>query len=241
MSRARWQRTRRVPGFERFFFVYLRWLLRRSFATVWLRRSATPLPRGGYVAAANHSSWWDGFVPYVLHRSLDPQHPFGVLMSDAELRRFPFFRWAGAFSIDASTPRAARASILYAGAQAESGAGVWIFPQGVLAWGATTGTFTSGFVHAARAAKAPIVPVALYFTMLDKQRAEAFVDVAEALDAERRDARMLTQRIVEERVSRIARDIDARSVDTRYRPLLRAAPGIDQRIAAVTAIVRRWC
>ncbi len=241
MSATRWQRARRVAGFERVFLVYLRWLLRRSFATVWLRNGATPLPPGGFVAVANHVSWWDGFVPYVLQRCLEPRRPFNVLMSDAELRRFPFFRWAGAFSVDASSPRAALAAILYAGAQARAGAGVWIFPQGVLGRGTTPGTFTSGFVHAARAGGAPIVPVALYFTMLDKQRPEAFVDVAPALDAQRRDARLLTQAIVEERVARIAHDIAAGSIEARYYPLVRAAAGVDQRIAALTAIVRRWC
>ncbi len=115
------------------------------------------------------------------------------MMSDAELRRFAFFRWAGAFSVDASSPRAARAAVLYAGEQAQQGAGVWIFPQGVLGRGTAPSAFTSGFVHAARAANAPIVPVAMVFRMLDKQRPEAFVDIGQPLDAGQRDAQRRTQ------------------------------------------------
>ncbi len=75
MKPARWQRARRHPGFERFFFAYLRWLLRRSFAAVWVRCGAAPFPTSGYIAAANHTSWWDGFVPYVLQRLATPSVP----------------------------------------------------------------------------------------------------------------------------------------------------------------------
>ena len=233
----RWQRTRRIAPFERFFARYVRWLVRRSFATVWLRVGANPLPSGGYVAAANHASWWDGFLPYLLHRETTAHAPFALMMSDAELRRFPFFRWGGAFSVDASTPRRAYAAVRYAAEEARGGAGVWIFPQGRFARDGVS--FTSGFVHAARLGGVPIVPVALRVAMLARQRPEAFIDVAPAQSAERRDAVAYVQQTVEERLRRIDTDIATAPIGSRYRPLLSERPAIDTLAASVARLLRR--
>ncbi len=239
MSEEGWRRAHRLEGFEDCFTPYIRWLLKRSFARVWVRRDALPLPRGGYVAVANHSSWWDGFVPYFLHRVADPKKAFAVLMSDVELRRFPFFRWAGAFSIDPSSTRAARASIRYAGAEAERGAGVWMFPQGTLGCGEEWMAFTSGFVHAARWGGVPIVPLAMRFAMRGGQRPEAFVDVGPWLDPQTRDVRDVAESTVLGRLGRIDRDIASGDIESRYVAVLRSSAGIDKRMDAALSMFRR--
>lgn len=235
---ARWQTIQRVPAFERFFAGYVRRLLARSFATVWLRREAARLPDRGYVAVANHGSWWDGFVPFALHSALAGR-PFALLMSDAELRRFPFFRWTGAFSIDSASPRRARPAIAYAAQQVRAGAGVWIFPEGVLHAGSSTLPFSSGFVHAARRASAPIIPVALRFALLGRQRPEAFVDIGAPLDSGARNVRTLAESAVREQLARIDRDILEGWSSERYVPFVRGVRGIDERVATFVHRVRR--
>ena len=161
------------------------------------------------------------------------------MMSEAELRRFPFFRWAGAFSVDGSSPRAAYPSILYAASRAAGGAGVWVFPEGELRPHCTAPAFTDGFVHAARAAGVPIVPVAMRFAVLGGQRPEAFVASAPPIDPQRRDARSVAQA----EVTRLLGEIDATLPAGRgalgYHALLRSRTGVDRAVARALAWSRR--
>jgi 1-acyl-sn-glycerol-3-phosphate acyltransferase len=226
--------VRRNAGFERCFSAYLYWLVRRSFQTVWLRTSAA-LPHGGFVAAANHTSWWDGFVPFLIHRKLTPHSPFFILMSETELRRFAFFRWGGAFSIDAASKRKALESIRYAAEAVREGGGVWIFPQGSLTPAGSSLRFTSGFVHAARGGSGPIVPVALRFAMLSAQRPEAFVDFGPAIDPRHRDALVTTREIVASMVSEIDRHIFEGTVTSRFEPFIHGGRGVDESVSVLTA------
>ncbi|MDQ2864802.1 MAG: lysophospholipid acyltransferase family protein [Candidatus Eremiobacteraeota bacterium] len=235
-----WLTAHRIRGFPSAFERYVRWLVRRSFATVWIHRDAERLPPSGYVAAANHSSWWDGFIPFLLHRQQRPDSPFAIMMHDAELRRFPIFRWAGAFSVDSRSPRTGRASIYYAGDEARNGAGVWIFPQGRFQRNARAEDFSSGFVHAARRAGVPIAPVAMQFLMTEKQRPEAFVDIAPTVDASLRDARVRTAAAIDERLQRIAAIVESGTVASHFFPLFAGVAGVDNGVATLLKPLRRW-
>ncbi len=235
-----WQPARPVPGFDRCFVPYVRWLLRRSFEHVWLRCDAASFPSGGFIAAANHRSWWDGFIPYYLHRSRYPDQPFAIMMSARELRKFPFFRLGGAFSVDASSARRARQAVKHAADLAAGGAAVWIFPQGE--WGADASwlPFTSGFVHAARWAGVPVVPVAMRFTMRRARRPEAFIDVAPARGARERGARCEIEEEVRLRAAGIDRDIACGMVESSYDSLLSGHAGVDARLSAAAGLFARW-
>ena len=225
-----WQRARRLRGFDSCFTFYLRSLVRSSFARVWTSGVETLPEHGGYVAAANHHSWWDGLVPYLLHRVQQPQRPFALMMSDAELRRFPYFRFGGAFSVDASSVRAASEAIAYAADEARGGAAVWIYPDGILMPPAAPPRFTGGFVHAARAAGVPIVPVAMRFVMLQRQRPEAFVRFGAPLAATR-DARELAQDAVEQLLGEIDAAIERGSIQRTFTCALTGKSGVDDRLA----------
>ncbi|MDQ2818262.1 MAG: lysophospholipid acyltransferase family protein [Candidatus Eremiobacteraeota bacterium] len=237
--RPSWSKAHRIGGFERSFERYVRWLVRRSFAGVWLNRRAARLPSDGYVAIANHSSWWDGFIPYLLHRRQLPGSPFGLLMSDQELRRFPFFRWAGAFSIDNSSMRRAREAVVYAGEEARRGVGVWMFPQGWFAIDCEPRQFSSGFVHAARRGAAAIVPVALRFTMLEKQRPEVFIDIAKPLRDIGRGTARTAANIVCDRLRSIDDALRARHVEADYVRFITGASGVDAGFSSLLKRLRR--
>lgn len=210
--------------------MYLRRLMRRSFAALWVRGADLPRDRG-YVAVANHHSWWDGFIPYLLHRQGSAsEQPFRIMMSDAELQRFPYFRFGGAFSVDPSTTRRAYASISYAAAQAHQGAAVWIFPDGTLRPPSATPAFTSGFVHAARLAGVPIVPVAMRLLFLDRQRPEVFVERGQPIDARARDARECAQQAVTAMLESIDDDL-ARDGRASFALAFAGHAGVDDRLA----------
>ena len=227
-----------AAGFIAVFERYLQWLVRRSFRGVWLRADAR-LPPGGFVAAANHTSWWDGFVPFLAQRRIARATPFAVMMDESQLRRFPFFRLGGAFSVDPSRPRDAYASVQYAASLARSGAGVWIFPEGRIAPPGSRRRFTYGYLHAAREACVPIVPVALRYTMLDAQRPDAFIEFGEPCDP----AAAGVEERVPERIDSLLLQLnealargDARAARTRLFPPGR---GIDDAVAGILSAVRR--
>ncbi len=227
---SRWQRVHRVAGFDTVFVWYVRGLIARNFAGVLLREGSAFPRSGGYVAVANHHSWWDGFIPYYVHHTARAPQPFALMMSDPELQRFPYFRFGGVFSVDAASPRTARDAIMYAGSLARDGAAVWIFPDGILRPPSTPLRFTSGFVHAARDARAPIVPVAMRFVMLERERPDVFIAVGDAIAPEPRDAQKRSQSAVEALLTAIDADI-ASGNRSKYRTVLTGRKGVDERVA----------
>lgn len=232
MSETGWRAERRIPGFERCFGWYVNRLLRSSFSRVWIREDSAALPAGGYIGVGNHSTWWDGFVPFALHRAANPQRPFAIMMADDQLRRFPFFRFGGAFSVDASGARRAKPSFDRAALLASGGCGVWIFPQGALIPPTAPLRFTSGFAHAARVAGVPIVPVAMRFVFRSAQRPEIVVQIGAPASPKLRHCSLVIRDTVAGMLEQLDADVAAARIESRYRPALAGRPGIDDRIGA---------
>ena len=89
--------------------------------------AAHPVP---WLFLPNHSSWWDGFVGFLLSRQW--QRRFYVMMQLDQLQRYSFFARIGAFSIDRSNPEAIQGDLAYAQALLSKNEALWIFPQGAL-------------------------------------------------------------------------------------------------------------
>jgi 1-acyl-sn-glycerol-3-phosphate acyltransferase len=225
----------RIQGFDRLFCRYLTWLVRRSFGAVWVTKSSSTLPDGGYIAVANHTSWWDGFIPAIVHKMCLPKSNFSIMMSQAELRRFPFFRWGGAFAVDAASARRAKAAIEYAADEAARGSGVWIFPQGQIMNEWSGMRFTSGFAHAARLSSRPIVPVAMRFVMRAGQRPEAFINIGRPQGWHGRQTVWETEDAVRRLLSEIAVSIQENVVSRTHRLLFVPSAGVDDRVSSLFA------
>ena len=217
-------------GFLAVFGAYVHWLVRRSFHNVWV---AGDMPAGGFIVAANHTSWWDGFVPFLAQRSIDRRRRFSIMMDEGQLRRFPFFRLGGAFSVDGTIPRRAVASIRYAATLAAEGSGVWIFPEGRIPRPNERAAFTSGFVHAARYAQVSVLPVAMRFAMLQTQRPHAFLSFGAPIDPFAAGAVQRTRECVRTLLADIDFAVSARYFERTMRPLLVPAAGIDDLVAKV--------
>ena len=217
-----WQRARRNVGFSAGFSRYIDWLIARNFAALRVRNGVTLPAVGGFIGVLNHHSWWDGFAALAVHRRSDQARPFAIMMSDAELRRFWYFRMLGAFSVDATSVRKAREAILYAAEEARMGAGVWILPDGILRPPQSPLAFTSGFVHAARRADVPIVPLAVRYVFLGRRQPEMLVALGDPIDPRDRSAQELAQRSVERLLKTIDNDCVADRLDTDYAIVLRS-------------------
>jgi len=84
------------------------------------------------ILVANHSSWWDAAMPFLISFTLR-RHDAYAIMEHRHLDRFRFFSRAGTFSIVRENPRQALRSLQY-GADLLRGSSrvLWIYPQGVI-------------------------------------------------------------------------------------------------------------
>jgi 1-acyl-sn-glycerol-3-phosphate acyltransferase len=154
--------ARSVSG--RFLDVGLTQLVRRGLRGVWVRGE---LPASAAIWAANHHSWWDGFVAAAVLR--EQQRPAALLMDGNNLDSFRFVRSVGVIS--AQRPRQALQVL-------REGRVLVIFPEGELYPPGPLRTMARGAGWLGRHAPAAVVPVAVRVASRGHQYPEAFVDIA---------------------------------------------------------------
>jgi 1-acyl-sn-glycerol-3-phosphate acyltransferase len=131
------------------------------------------------VLVANHTSWWDGLLLRDIHRALRPRAPFYIVMTETELRRFPFFRLMGAVPLEpgsvASVLRMVRS--LRALVRQRPDATIAFFPQGRIwpAWRRPLG-FKRGIEMILDAiGPCAVLPVGIHMEPLNRSAPSAFV------------------------------------------------------------------
>ncbi|MEP7088901.1 MAG: lysophospholipid acyltransferase family protein [Nocardioidaceae bacterium] len=139
-------------------------LLKGGLRGVWVRGAA---PSGGAVWAANHHSWWDGFVAnaVLLHAG---HHPSLVMDAD-NLRQFSFLRDLGALPAD--QPRAALRAL-------HEGRTVIVFPESELRPSGPLGPLAPGASWLARRSGVPLAIAATRVVLRGQQKPEAYVDIS---------------------------------------------------------------
>jgi 1-acyl-sn-glycerol-3-phosphate acyltransferase len=237
-------------GDELLYRLFARWSLWSSFDTVWLR-SFGPLPdpdRGPVLLYLNHSSWWDGYLMYVIHRVvLGGRFDAHLLMEERQLRAYRFFTWSGAFSINRHNLAETRRSIAYAAGLLRGGRrprALFVFPQGkiVPADRRPLVTYPGVARIAAMAGDVALCPVALRYEFLGQQWPHAFISIgpvhraANPADVEGTLAE-LTARLTAA-CDELRDDVIAMRLD-RFRPLLRGRRGIDQTFDAFRRLIGR--
>ncbi len=172
--------------FEALFDVYTTRLLKRSFHTIRLRADADlqrSIRSAPLVLCPNHSSWWDALLPLYLAR-----HVFHIdsyaMMEEEQLRRYPFFRRIGVFSVDRGRGRDALRSLEYAaGLLNAPGRALWLYPQGELRPHAVRPLhFLRGVdLLASAVPDALFVPMAFTYEFRHEQRPEIFISAGAAI------------------------------------------------------------
>lgn len=126
---------------------------------------------------ANHVSWWDGFLIRRFHQAFRMGSLYTVML-EAELRRHPSLRRAGAMGLEPASLASVRALIRDLEERSgEPGVGVAFFPQGRI-WPSYRRPLAleGGVRLVARALKSPwLVPVGLHIEPLNHRRPTAFV------------------------------------------------------------------
>lgn len=208
------------------------------FDRVWLKvEGALPQPAGGpLIVYMNHPSWWDGYMAHllnhlVLRRAFRPY----VMMEEPQLRRYRFFSWSGAFSVDRHDARSAMRSVAYVAQQLAGArpACLYIFPQGAI-----TPTdrrpiaVFGGLAHVVRrCGGATLWPVALRYEFRGEQRPEALIRAGPAHYA---SAESSPRALTAEAAARLTAACDALRAEytagdlAGYRALLRGRPGVNR-------------
>ncbi len=121
---------RKTPIGELLVWLLVRSAMRRMFARVRCHAAENPRAAGvPLLGVANHPSWWDGYTALLCARHYGLSRY--LMMEEAQLRRYPFFAWAGCFSVDRSDARDAARSVAYAAhiLTTRPRPIVWLFPQ----------------------------------------------------------------------------------------------------------------
>lgn len=140
-------------------------LVRRDLRGVWLRGG---LPRGPFVWAANHHTWWDPFVASAaLQRS---GHPVCLIMQQDNLARYRFLRRVGVFGT--AEPRTGLRLL-------REGRTLVIYPEGELRPAGPPGPLSPGAAWYARQARVPLVGVAVRVVLRGQTRPEAYLSCTE--------------------------------------------------------------
>lgn len=155
-----------VPG--RALATGLNQLVRGGLRGVWVRGQ---LPSAGVVWAANHHSWWDGFVAFAVLR--EQHRTAAVLMDEGNLSAFRFLQSVGAIS--AQRPRQALQVL-------RNGGVLVIFPEGELRPPGPVHSVARGAAWLGRVAPAAVVPVAVRVISRGHQYPEALVDISPEVD-----------------------------------------------------------
>lgn len=162
----------RNKRFEAIFGPYNeRYLLRRQFHTLFRRGEVNQAEDKPVLYMMNHSSWWDGLVVYHLILQ-DRKRKHYMMMDEKQMKRYPFFRKIGAFSIDKSSVRGITESLRYASGLLKQKEAVWLFPQGdIYHQEARPLQFASGIGYLLeRCPEAIVQPVTAYYSMTIHQK-----------------------------------------------------------------------
>lgn len=157
-----------------FHFVFQR-LIKKSFHQILLKHGE--IPPGASVYIANHSNWWDGLLFFKLQQHL--KKDVYVMMHEHNLRRFFFFQWLGAFSVNQKHPKAVLASLQYAVTLLQKNETVCLFPQGdEYPLEIRPLQFESGALYLVEKSKhTPIVPIAFYYSWAGQRKPTIWIDM----------------------------------------------------------------
>ncbi len=132
---------------------------------------------------ANHTSWWDGLIPLLLNRKIFRQRA-RALMEDKQMRRYPFFRKLGAFSVNLSDKRSLPSTLSQSldTLKREKGA-LYLYPEGeIRPFSSQDLTFEKGLAWILKRcdpALVDTVPVSIYMHTAFSSRPQLNIHIGE--------------------------------------------------------------
>ncbi|PCK20394.1 glycerol acyltransferase [Bacillus pumilus] len=117
-------------SFRRIFYLYLeRYLLNKHFRCVMMQGRLDPKEKLPVLYLANHSSWWDGLIIFLLTEKASELDHY-MMMEEKQLTQYAFFRKLGAFPVHKENLKSVKQALMTAKENMQAGGAVWLFPQG---------------------------------------------------------------------------------------------------------------
>lgn len=167
--------AKKSRSFEKIFALYLLPLLRKSFSHL-LGHNTRVLTQKPVIFIANHSSWWDGLLFFFLNHTIW-KHDIHMMMHEKNLKKYKFFRYLGAFSIDKQNPKDIIRSLQYAEVLLKRGKSVVLFPQGdEFHQEIRPLTFHNGVGYLLeKHPEIPVIPLTFYYSFRHDQKPEVWI------------------------------------------------------------------
>lgn len=166
---------------EWIFREYVLNLLKHHFSNFFTLNQPNSLdPDLPLILLPNHSTWWDGFFFYLINHHFF-QRKIYLMMLEEQLKKNPFFKYVGAYSINPETLSGVKESIHYTldllNEQHETPKIFCIFPQGELLPWASPVTYQKGIAFILKRIEIPvqICPLIMHAFFRESQYPEVLI------------------------------------------------------------------
>jgi len=196
-------RRNEIPAISRSLLALFRYIVRRYFRRHFHSVRLSGANRlcsisGPLVIYANHCSWWDPMISYLLAQKLLPHRKHFAPMDSAALARYGVLRRLGVFPVEMHTLRGAAQFLRTGHAVLRSGAVLWVTPQGQFADTRERPLiFKPGLAAlAARLGQCTLVPLAIEYTFWNERLPEALLLMGDPVHVSGESAGCLEPRLV---------------------------------------------
>ena len=165
--------------FIRLFDIYVRNLFWRKFENVWIQAEYLPESGDRTIYYLNHTSWWDGLIPFLLNQKVFKQRA-RAMMEDKQMQRHRFFKKIGAFSVNLADKKSSVRSLRYAIKSMERDkASLFIYPEGrIVPFSTDKPEFKDGLAWIiSKLDGIKVVPVGIYTVHLKSDKPELFLKI----------------------------------------------------------------
>jgi len=176
------------------FSVYNKHILKKHFHRILLKGTDNINGRDKNIPSimfGNHSNWWDGFLAFYLSYDLWKTDIY-LMMDLKQMKKYKFFKWLGAFSVNRESARESYESVKYASELVKDRKTMlWIFPQGeMLPNDIRPLRFQNGLSKLLEmTGKVNLFPVAFNYEFILEQRPEVFINVSESITVDENSAK----------------------------------------------------
>ncbi len=209
--------------FIKLFDLYVRLLFWRKFENVWVQTNYLPKADDRSIYYLNHTSWWDGLIPFLLNQKLFRQNA-RAMMEDRQMKKHRFFRRIGAFSVNLSDARSSVTSLRYAiKSMQRENASLFIYPEGrIVPFTTEKPVFREGLAWmSSKINGIDIVPVGIYFSHEKSYKPELFIKTGKTVNISEGHSLTETNLILENALQQVMAELiqDAHENRQRFRQL----------------------
>ena len=192
-----------IPPISRPLLAIFRYIVRRYFRRHFHSVRLSGAHRAASIAGpliiyANHGSWWDPMVAYLLAAKLFRDRRHYAPMDASALLQYPVLRHLGIFPVAMQTARGAVQFLRTGQAILASGAVLWVTPQGQFSDPRQRPlVFKPGLAAlAARTGQCTLLPLAIEYPFWDERLPEALLLIGEPIHVAAENAESLEPRLI---------------------------------------------